>query len=320
MRYALVLLATVGTAAIAQPAPQTAPTPAEEAAARAAANALPDTPGTGAYPALKEVDSTLADHVVYRPANLKALGSRKLGVLVWGNGGCREDGASARFHLAEIASHGYLVIAPGKIMSGPGASPAPQTAAPAPGAPKLAVVTTAEDVRAGISWALNENGRKGSPYYHRIDAKMIAVAGHSCGGLQALQVAGDPRISAVIVHNSGVFADGSNPIAGMTVDKSLLKTLHTPVLYVLGGPGDVAYPNGTDDVRKIEHVPVMLADLNVGHGGTFRQPNGGLVAQVAVRWLDWQLRHDATAAKTFKGKDCGLCTDKQWTVEKKRID
>jgi len=316
MRYGFALLALVATGAVAQQVPQTPP--ADEAAARAAANALPDTPGTGAFPALKEVEATLADHVVYRPANLKALGKRKLGVLVWGNGGCREDGASARFHLAEVASHGYLVIAPGKVLSGPGATAAPQPRAD--GAARLAVVTTAEDVRAGIGWALAENARKGSPYYGRIDPRMVAVAGHSCGGLQALQVAGDPRISAVIVHNSGVFADGSNPIAGMTVDKSLLKTLHTPVLYVLGGPGDVAYPNGTDDVRKIEHVPVMLADLNVGHGGTFREANGGAVAQVSVRWLDWQLRGDAKAAKTFKGKDCGLCTDKAWTVEKKRID
>jgi uncharacterized protein (DUF779 family) len=149
---------------------------------------------------------------------------------------------------------------------------------------------------------------------------MIAVSGHSCGGLQALQVAGDPRISAVIVHNSGVFADGSNPISGMTVDKSLLGTLHTPVLYILGGPGDVAFPNGSDDYRRIEHVPAMLLNLAVGHGGTFRQPNGGPVAKVSVDWLDWRLRGDAKAAKTFTGKDCGVCIDKQWTVEKKGIE
>jgi hypothetical protein len=313
MRYGLALLASVAVAGMAhaQTAPQ--PTPAEMAAARAADNALPDTPGTGPYPAMKEIDPTLANHVVYHPANLKALGNRKLGVLVWGNGGCVDNGAGARFHLAEIASHGYLVVAPGSIQSGPGATGTPQ-------ARPLAVATTAEDVRAGISWALAENGRKGSAYYRRIDPKMVAVAGHSCGGLQALQVAGDPRIGAVIVHNSGVFVDGSNPIQGMTVDKSLLRTLHTPVLYVLGGPSDVAYPNGTDDFRKIDHVPAMLLNLQVGHGGTFRQPNGGLVAQVAVNWLEWQLRRDVTAGKTFKGKDCGLCTDKQWTVEKKRID
>ncbi|RYE04070.1 MAG: hypothetical protein EOP61_02045, partial [Sphingomonadales bacterium] len=87
---------------------------------------MPDTKGTGPWAARKEVDPTLPDHVVYRPANLSALAKRKLGVLVWGNGGCVDDGASARFHLAEIASHGYLVIAPGKILSGPGAAPRPQ--------------------------------------------------------------------------------------------------------------------------------------------------------------------------------------------------
>ena len=43
-------------------------------------------------------------------------------VLVWGNGACRADGASARQHLLEIASHAYLVIAPGKVRSGPTAT------------------------------------------------------------------------------------------------------------------------------------------------------------------------------------------------------
>ena len=84
-------------------------------------NNLPDTPGTGAYPAMKEEIPNFPRHVVYRPANLAAMGSQKLGVVAWGNGGCSEDGASTRFHLLELASHGYLVIASGRILSGPGA-------------------------------------------------------------------------------------------------------------------------------------------------------------------------------------------------------
>jgi dienelactone hydrolase len=319
MRYALLGGIALASAAAAQP--QQDPAAARDAAERAAFAAMPDTPGTGPYPALKEVDPRLADHVVYRPADLGKLGKRKLGLLVWGNGGCRDDGASARQHLAQIASYGYLAIAPGRLLSGPGAvaAPAPREIDAATG--KIPpVATTAEDVRAGIDWALAENARKGSAYYRRIDPKMIAVSGTSCGGLQALQVAGDPRISAVIVHNSGVFTDGSNPIQGMTVDKSLLKTLHTPVLYVLGGKGDVAYPNGTDDFRKIDHVPAMLLNLDVGHGGTLRQHNGGPIAKVDVDWLQWQLRGDDEAAKTFLGKDCRLCTNPKWTVEKKGID
>ena len=109
---------------------QTTPPPAPDRAAAeriAANNKLPDPPGTGPYAAMKEEVASLPKHVVYRPANLAALGGRKLGVVAWGNGGCSDDGASTRFHLLEIASHGYLVIANGKILSGPGA-PAPRAA------------------------------------------------------------------------------------------------------------------------------------------------------------------------------------------------
>lgn len=314
------LLASTALAQVDGNAPGMAELAQRDAESRAAYDAMPDTPGTGPYPAIKEIDPTLADHVVYRPKDLAKLGDRKLAVLVWGNGGCRADGASARQHLAEIASHGYLAIAPGEIQSGPGATGKPQQR---PIDPKTGmkpdVATTWKDVAEGIDWAIAENARAGSPYRGRIATDQIAVAGHSCGGLQALQVAGDKRIKTVIVHNSGVFADGSNPIAGVNVDKALLKTLHTPILYVLGGKGDVAWPNGTDDYAKITHVPAVLVDGDVGHGGTFRQRNGGEVAGFALAWLNWQLRGDKQAAKLFEGTDCGLCKSTKWRIEKKGL-
>lgn len=288
-------------------------------AARAAYDAMPNGPGTGPFAAVMVEDPGLANHVIYRPADLARAG--KLGVLVWGNGGCRDDGASARQHLLEIASHGYLVIAPGRVLSGPGA-----TAKPAPRSPDAAtgklppVATTTADVLAGLDWAMTENTRKGSALNGRIDANAVAVAGHSCGGLQAIQAAADTRIRAVIVHNSGVFTDGTNPISGMSVDKSLLAKFHTPVLYVLGGPDDVAWPNGTDDYRRIAHVPAAMVSLPVGHGGTFRTANGGAVAALSLDWLEWQLRSDMAAARTFKGANCRLCVVPGWTIEKKGID
>lgn len=63
---------------------------------------LPDTPGDGACPVLKEEVAGLPDHVVYRPADLSHVRGRALPILVWGNGGCQADGAAQRFHLAEI--------------------------------------------------------------------------------------------------------------------------------------------------------------------------------------------------------------------------
>src|SRR3712207_5557475 len=89
----------LSVAAAAQTPPAANPRfEAWQQARRAAYDALPDTKGTGPYPALKEVDPLLPTHVVYRPADLSRLGKKKLGVLVWGNGGCRDDGASARLH------------------------------------------------------------------------------------------------------------------------------------------------------------------------------------------------------------------------------
>jgi dienelactone hydrolase len=318
----VLLLGSITSVMAQPPAPTPAPDPAameRMARERAAADAMPDSRGTGPYPAIKTTDAGLPDHVLYRPERIEALGTRKLAVLVWGNGGCSADGASARHHLAEIASHGYLVIAPGTIRTGPGAPPRPAPQMPPRPGP-LGMETSTAQVAAGIDWALAENKRAGSPDFGKIDPQLVAVSGHSCGGLQALQIAPDPRIHAVVIHNSGVFKDESSPITGMKIAKAQLKELHTPVIYILGGPTDIAFENGSDDYDRIDTVPAALVSGPVGHGGTFGQANGGRAAQVAVAWLEWQLRGDRTAAKMFVGKDCSLCTDGQWTIRKKKID
>jgi hypothetical protein len=226
-------------------------------------NRKPDTVGTGKYAALKEMVPSLPDHVVYRPSDLSELGGMKLGVVAWGNGGCSPDGAGGRFHLAEIASHGYLVIASGTILSGPGAPEraAPQAAAPPAGGRSDARIppaqTKASSLSEAIDWALAENARQGSPYFGRVDPQQIAVSGWSCGGLQALQIAAEPRVRAVVIHNSGIFNQGASQIPGMNITKDALKKLHTPVIYVLGGPTDIAYANGMDDFSRIDAVPVL---------------------------------------------------------------
>ena len=101
--------------------------------------------------------------------------------------------------------------------------------------------------------------------------------------------------------------------------KDHLEKLHTPTLYLLGGESDIAYKNGMDDVRRINHVPIFAANLDVGHGGTYRKPHGGEFAQVATAWLQWQLRGDRDAAKMFEGDPCGLSKREGWKVEKKNI-
>ena len=242
------------TAAATSATAQHAPNPAAQAEAaerQRQQDATPDTPGTGRFAAMKELDSGLADHVIYRPANLAALGKTKLGIYAFGNGGCTDDGASARLHLLEIASHGYLAIAPGRIYNGPGKTtraPRPPVTDPAT-APAL---TRATQLQEAIDWALKENARKGSPYFGLVDPRAIAISGFSCGGIQALLNAKDPRVATAVIMNSGFFKDSTTRMAGIEATKAVLADLHFPTLYVLGGPTDIAYANGMDDFARID--------------------------------------------------------------------
>jgi hypothetical protein len=82
---------------------------------------------------------------------------------------------------------------------------------------------------------------------------------------------------------------------------------------------DIAYKNGMDDFRRINSLPIVVANLNVGHGGTYGKPHGGEFAKVATAWLQWQLKGDHEAAKMFVGEPCGLAKAEGWKVEKKNI-
>lgn len=305
------------------PQPGAAPRPAGNDAeafrkAQEEFNKVPNTPGDGPYPAIVETDPSLPAHVIYRPADLSPFAGGKLPILAWGNGGCADDGTAHRLYLAEIASYGYLVVAAGGWRSGPGATEkrAPQASAPGGGLPSAATKTA--DVKAGLDWAIAQNGKAGSRFRGKIAVAKLAVAGHSCGGLQAIELAADPRVKTIMVNNSGIFNEnGRGTIPGMAVSKDMLNKVHTPIIYLLGGPTDIAYPNGTDDYQRLAKVPAVLANLPVGHGSTFNKPMGGAVAHAAVDWLEWQLKGDKSAARTFLGENCRLCSGTDWAIERK---
>ena len=284
---------------------------------QAAADKVPDTRGTGPYPATMEIDPQLPGYVVYRPADLASFSKGTLGVFVWGNGGCAADGSAQRQHLAEIASHGYLVIAPGKWLSGPNRKEKRPPPRPA-GAP-MTFPTSATDLAYALDWAITENGRVGSRYLGLVDADAIALGGFSCGGIQALRLADDPRIDTLVIQNSGIFNDAPpGPPAGeMAMEKSQLDKIRTPVLYLLGGPTDIAYANGTDDFARIRRVPAMMVNIPTGHGGTYDQPNGGKAAEIVTDWLQWHLRRDKGAEAAFACPAGRWCTDPEVTIERK---
>jgi len=284
---------------------------------------MADLDGTGPFSATYAAAPDGQPWVVYAPKDLAAAASkRKLGVYIWGNGGCSGDSVrEARFHLTEIATYGYVAIAPGRLLSGP---KAPKISAEererAATAPENRA--TAEKMIAALDWILAENNRKGSPYFKAIDPARVAVAGNSCGGLIAIKASLDPRFKTLIMANSGVFngpPPGGRAATLPSFTKDDLSKLHTPVLYIVGGPEDIAEPNALDDFKRIQQ-PVFVADQpGAGHIGLFMEPRGE-DTKIELDWLKWQFDGDRIAAHTFAGTDCTLCTDFRWVVYRKRID
>ncbi|AKH41513.1 hypothetical protein FHS61_002001 [Altererythrobacter atlanticus] len=277
--------------------------------------------GTGPHPAIAQSREDAPNYTLYRPKNLP---SRPLPLVLWGNGACLNNGLSASHALREFASHGFVVVANGAPLEERAAlesiSPPPSAGTPAPPPAERAPDQTAvAQMLAAIEWAEKVNRDASDPLFGRIDTSRIAVTGHSCGGLQALAAGADPRIDTVLVYGSGVYNRPGTGLSGVQIRKQDLDKLHTPVAYILGGPEDIAYPNGTDDFRRIGHVPVILANLPVGHGGTLPLVNGGDWARVGAAWLKWQLNGDQQAAREFVGEDCRLCSTFGWTVEKKQF-
>lgn len=266
--------------------------------------------GLGPYKAVIVSDASLSTHTIFKPQDLSAFNKdNPLPVLVWGNGACRNTPYEHVNFLNEIASHGFIVIAIGPM-------PENFDSLIENGGSDSELLTYA------IDWIIAQNENPQSQYYNKIDVWNIAAGGMSCGGLQTLDVAKDPRLNTVMICNSGLFkvSNASSAVPGMPMPtKDRLTEIHTPIIYILGGESDIAYENGMDDFSQINHVPIFAANLNVGHGGTYAQPHGGAFSTVATAWLKWQLKGDAKAGQLFKGSPCGLLSIDGWRADKKNI-
>lgn len=252
------------------------------------------TPVKGPEMPLVETDPGLNDYTIYRPATLAE--GKKYPPIVWANGGCGKDGLMFARFLLEIASHGFVIVAWG-TPNGTGMGD---------------LTTNGVPQTMALDWVMKEAERPCSKYYRKLDTTKIAAMGQSCGGLMTLGASGDKRLSTVVIWNSGMFDR----------DQKIYMGLHTPMAYFIGGMDDVAYPQAQDDFAAINTVPIFYGNTPVGHFATYSQANGGEFARVGIGWLKWQLYGDEseTGGKMFVGKDCALCTDSKWTVEKKMME
>jgi dienelactone hydrolase len=84
-------------------------------------------------------------------------------------------------------------------------------------------------MKAAVDWVTKSAG---TGAYANVDATKIMAAGFSCGGTEAMDNVWDSRVDTIGVISSGLL---SNYTAAAQWRK--------PVLFVLGGSGDIAYQN-----------------------------------------------------------------------------
>ena len=148
----------------------------------------------------------------------------------------------------------------------------------------------------------------------------MALMGQSCGGVQVLDFAvREPGISSLVVLNSGTFPD-DRALGGSTLKGADLARLTVPTLILVGGKDDIAYANGQGDYDRLTAAPSFIGSANYGHRATYFEKDGGLFGRVALDWLRWTLKADDGAGRRFRGSDCGLCTDGEWTVRRRLLD
>jgi dienelactone hydrolase len=111
--------------------------------------------------------------------------------------------------LQNIASYGFLAIAEG--------------------APTGGGSSDKNTMKAAIDWV---SKTAGTGAYANVDATKIMAAGFSCGGVEAMDNIWDSRVDTVGVISSGLLQN-----------QTAAKDWRKPVLFVLGGSGDIAYAN-----------------------------------------------------------------------------
>jgi dienelactone hydrolase len=255
---------------------------------------------SGPYKAIAATEATLPQFTVYRPKDLAAAAQAagKLPILVFGNGGCSNTSITHERVLSEIASHGYVIVAIGPLAKEPPAQPAR---------------TESSMLIDAMDWITGQAGDRKSEYFGKVDTTKMGAMGQSCGGAQVLYAASDPRVKTAVMFNSGI---GNMTMA--KADKESLIKLHSPIVYIIGGPSDVAYPNAEMDFDRIGQVPVAVTNLDAGHMGTFGEAFGGSFSRMTLAWLDWQFKGKGANAAIFLRNE--LVQFPGWTVKSKNFN
>ena len=256
-----------------------------------------DNGGSGRYKAIVVSEKTLPNFTVYRPRNIKYAARREgpLPILIWCNGACSGSSTSYERLLNHLASHGYVVV-------GIGAFEMTDSERDDGGSDEKMVVEA-------YNWLARQEKLTTSDYFHAINVKNFALAGHSCGGAQAIANCANSRVKTLLIMNAGM---GTMSMGGASPQH--LEKLHCPLIYMTGGTGDVAYENAKTDYGKVKK-PVAWADLSdAGHNPGYWEQYGGRFGTIAIKWMDWQLKGYKQNARIFLKPDL-TGFDSHWTVK-----
>jgi len=258
-----------------------------------------DEGGSGPFKAIAAQESTLPDYTIYRPENLTAAVEQAgpLPLLVFANGACKDSSFIHERLLSEVASHGYLILAIGALEHD---------------RPTEVQDTDSEMLIDAIDWMEAQCSVPDSEYCRSVDMSRIVAMGQSCGGAQVLYAAKDSRIDRYVMFNSGI---GNMTMAG--ADRKSLAQLQGDIIYIIGGPTDIAHDNAELDYERIDHVPVTVANFDSSHIGTFEEPYGGTFADLTIDWLDWQLKGKRENRVYFQNEPSERYSD--WDIKSKHF-
>ena len=256
-----------------------------------------DDGGSGRYRAIVVSEKSLPNFTVYRPRNIQYAARREgpLPILIWCNGACSGSSIGYERMLNEMASHGYVVV-------GIGAFEMVDSERDDGGSDEKMVVEA-------IEWLVKQERARNSDYYKAINVKNIALSGHSCGGAQAIANCANTRVKTLLIMNAGM---GGMSMGGASPQS--LNSLHCPIIYLTGGPGDVAYENAKTDFGNVRKQAAWADLSNAGHGGTYWDKYGGEFGRLALKWMDWHLKGYQQNARIFLKPDLSGFSS-NWSVQ-----
>jgi hypothetical protein len=204
---------------------------------------------------------------IFRPAAAKyGQGGVTHPIVVWGNGSTNTVDIWQSF-LARVATYGFVVVAPEQTQ------------------------VTADHMNQAIDYVLHLATDPTSGDCGKIDTTKIGSTGYSLGGMGAITVGSNARITSTFL-----FASNGN-----------VKNLKAP-WGIIGGDADTTFSFTaiTTAVTGSTQPAFGAALAGINHNGVAGQPKA---QEGYIGWMRWRFMGDKAGHDMFVGSSCKLCTD-----------